>query len=514
MGRLDEGGARGECAGLPSLLKEITDSVSSSFGPLLRLSELMFDVGPQMEVDLITAGVWAPIVTALMADAGIRMAIFSPGIASILQANYLALDNFLSTLAKSLLDSTSSDSVNHNVPKSERMYFRPDVTTQTINGAQDRIYTHAKTAEFSKKWNLPIYYQLRFGECCTRLNKALVNAKTGGWVANVFTGKAEKAEELKNTVGFELPFFLELYDILLGLWQSDVILRPLANRFLRGAVQLTGRSLAFIKDGMEGKLLFGADDEGEARPGEGGNNPNTMNLPTRSPYCWGESVQDVAAVAWELAILETMLAHDYISIVVASLSDADSTAAESAELRRLITEVLQDASRQIRPLIHMAWNDVIVNILTKRCSGPLAAVKGVAATYRMTNRPPPTQASPFVATILRPMSEFCAEFENRTPAHLGDEWKLAIIGQVTERYAAAIEELITTVQRTEVALHRRTRRAASGGISDGDKVKLQLYLDFQEFCNHITNLQVDPSSVPALEKLRDLTAEGGQLQKR
>jgi hypothetical protein len=88
MGRLDEGGSRGECAGLLSLLDDMAVSVQSAFGPVLCLAESMFDVGGvRMDVDLLTCGVWVPIATALICDAGIKMAIFSPGIASILQAN-------------------------------------------------------------------------------------------------------------------------------------------------------------------------------------------------------------------------------------------------------------------------------------------------------------------------------------------------------------------------------------------------------------------------------------------
>ena len=116
MGRLDEGGSRGECAGLPSLMDDIADSITKAFGPVLRLVESMFHTdatsagssNTRMGVDLVTAGVWVPISTALMADAGIKMAIFSPGIASILQSNYLALDKFLAGLASRLLAATEN----------------------------------------------------------------------------------------------------------------------------------------------------------------------------------------------------------------------------------------------------------------------------------------------------------------------------------------------------------------------------------------------------------------------
>jgi hypothetical protein len=43
-----------------------------------------------MEVDLVVSGVWVPVATALMADPGIKTAIFSPGIANILQVRHFS----------------------------------------------------------------------------------------------------------------------------------------------------------------------------------------------------------------------------------------------------------------------------------------------------------------------------------------------------------------------------------------------------------------------------------------
>jgi phosphoenolpyruvate carboxylase len=131
----------------------------------------------------------------------------------------------------------------------------------------------------------------------------------------------------------------------------------------------------------------------------------------------------------------------------------------------------------------------------------------------MTNRPPPTQASPFVGSILRPLKEFDQEFSNRTPDRVGSRWKQQIVVAIADRYAAAVEELIATVQRTEAALQsRRTRRTSAGGMSDGEKVKLQLYLDCLTFSQSVLEVGVDPATVIGLSKLRDLTAEGEQLR--
>jgi hypothetical protein len=163
----------------------------------------------------------------------------------------------------------------------------------------------------------------------------------------------------------------------------------------------------------------------------------------------------------------------------------------------------------------MSWNDVIVNNLTEKCSGPLAAVKGVAATYRMTNRPPPTHASPFVATILRPLKEFDEEFKRKTPPQVGMRWKQMIVTTVAHRYSAAVEELIATVQRTEEALkNRKARRTSIGGMSDGEKVKLQLYLDYKEFAQNVEDVGVNVATVEGVSKLKDLTIAAESLYQR
>mmetsp|Transcript_13511 Transcript_13511/g.31764 ORF Transcript_13511/g.31764 Transcript_13511/m.31764 type:complete len:821 (-) Transcript_13511:438-2900(-) len=513
IGRLDEGGPRGECYGLRSLLDDIVVAVATTFGPVLERAEVMFELGTDLEIDLITDGVWVPIVTALMADAGIKMAIFSPGIASILQSNYTVLDEFLSGLASRLLkhkDINCTREVSIPIEEEssiEKLYFIPTISEKSIRLAQERIYNHTKTAEFSKKWNLPIYYQLRFGDCCTRLNKAIAKTTQDGWAAEVFAGDTMTKSMLKNDVGFELSFFQELYDILLGLWKPDVILRPLTNRFLRGALQLIGRSVTFIDDGIDGKLTF------DGNKGSQNDNDECEILGetiSSKPFSWGKNALDVAAVAWELAILEASLLHDYVSTICEALSSGDTP---NSELRSLVSEVLKEASNQIHPLVHRSWNQVIVKLLIDKCSGVLGAVKGVVATYRMTNRPPPTQASPYVKTILRPLREFIDEVSLQVPEHIGNQWKVAVITDITDRYAVAVEELITTVRRTEVALqNRRTRRVASGGVSDGDKVKLQLFLDFEAFCEDMKEVGVDPSIVEGVSKLKELTKEGGMLK--
>ncbi|KAL7530708.1 hypothetical protein ACHAXR_003637, partial [Thalassiosira sp. AJA248-18] len=548
-GKLDEGGSRGECSGLFFLLDDIANTVKAMYGSILRASEGMFsneiignsgeekddddDEGratpSTMEVDLVTCGVWVPVATALMADPGIKMAIFSPGIANVLQANYSALDTFLSELANSLLSPdpqlesapSEGEKTSPELGDFSHLYYQPNLNSHSIERSHSRLFAHPTTVDYYKRWNLPIYYQLRFAEFCKRLDKALEGVQKEGWQTNVFTGEDMDGKKIQEQLGFELPLFLELYDILLSMWKSHVFLRPLTHRFMRGAVQLVGRVLAFVKEGLDGEIEFGRSSSNSEKRNEdmdeAGLTPSETIVDVPA-YFWNERVEDVAIVTWELTILDTCMTHDYLEVISNTVCPPEKESSQSSELdeiKIIASEVLMDSSRGISPLVSHSWNTLIVDNLSSQCCTPLSAVKGVAATYRMTNRPPPTQASPFVATILRPLKEFDTTYASRTPPQIGDDWKRQVIMTVSDKYSLAVEELIATVKRTEEALKsRKTRRMMAGGMSDGEKVKLQLYLDHREFKSNVEELGVDASGIEGLVKLGGLTEEAESLYQR
>jgi hypothetical protein len=582
IGKLDEGGSRGECAGLELLLQQIIKEVCGIWGDVLRMAESMFawdqvldhtsdddscrdssndvleqETNGMVDIDLITAGVWVPIVTALLTDPVMKVAIFSPGIASIFQRNYLVLDTFLSELAKNLLTLNHQDndvdaataSRDHDVNRFmdgsgaavgmedddkaaiTHLYYQPKIDTQTIQNVQSRLYANPMTLDYSKRWNLPIYYQLRFGEVCSRLEKAIKGVEMHGWHAKVFTGSESTMSSLQDMYGLELPFFVELFDSLDWLWSPDVFLKPLTHRFLRGALQLIGRVVAFVKEGARGEVKFGITEE-EMNEEENERDDKTLddrrnysdsvpNTPTSADvdksYLWCERLQDVAAVSWDISILGKYAVTDYIrtieEVVCSSSNNSDFDVIKTSyEVSELVSEVMTDASKDISPLVNEMWNDIVVTLLTKQCTAPLAAVKGVAATYRMTNRPPPTQASPFVHTILRPLSEFEISISKRVPTQVGLQWKKHIVDTVSEEYSSAVSELMDTVQKTEEALkNRKVRRAVAGGMSDGEKVRLQLYLDQEAFSKFAEEVGVDPTFVLGIQSLISLTKEAENL---
>jgi hypothetical protein len=50
--------------------------------------------------------------------------------------------------------------------------------------------------------------------------------------------------------------------------------------------------------------------------------------------------------------------------------------------------------------------------LSNECKNSLQAVRAVAGKYRMTNKPPPETASPYVKTVLQPLRLFVDKNSN------------------------------------------------------------------------------------------------------
>ena len=564
VARLDEGGPRGECMGLSSLLRDIIATLQTQWGDVLIYMEDMLygldtgsdplhvsnlntveakDIGSLKQkveshttttttttsttndsntiVDLLTMGIWVPLATVLTADSTMKMAIFSPGIAHVLQANYTILDTCISNLASSLLLSSNLSSINHqkdgDVESLHHLYHCPRQLSQScLQKAQHRIQSHGTTLEFYKKFNLPIYYQLRFAEITTRVNTALDRVRREGWKASVYTGTRSVPVS-----DMQLPIFLELQDCLVWLWKVNVYLKPMTHRFIRGVVQILGRFIAFIMDGLDGKMLFGQnmEDSSETNPIDSSSSSSpSQDSSGQGLYSWVDRIDDVASVSCDAHTFKSWIVSDYLQVIQSAVSVTlkpkdESMGGSLNELISLCKEVLVDASQDLELIVTRSWDDVITQALIKKCMAPIAAVKGIAATFRMTNRPPPTLASPFVVTIVRPLKEFNSTYATRVPQCVGSRWKERILSSLAEKYCSSVAELIETVQKTEEALkNRKSRKTAISGLSDGDKVKMQLYLDSQEFLRQVQQLDLDPTySIEGLRVLLSLTEDGKVL---
>jgi hypothetical protein len=125
-------------------------------------------------------------------------------------------------------------------------------------------------------------------------------------------------------------------------------------------------------------------------------------------------------------------------------------------------------------------NRHITTGISRRCMDSLKLVKSITSQYRHTNRHPPTEPSYFVSNIFKPFQQFIQQNENLIEYdHIGT----AVAEAVVTRYTTIIVELLTNLKKTEDSLKKLKRNnkknvsQQSNGMSDEDKIRLQLYLD-------------------------------------
>lgn len=91
------------------------------------------------------------------------------------------------------------------------------------------------------------------------------------------------------------------------------------------------------------------------------------------------------------------------------------------------------------------------------------------------------------------------------------------------RYYTAVSDVLTSVQKTEESLRRlknlreKTGSAQQGnvtvtGMSDDDKIRLQLHVDICAWCDEIEKLGVDRSAVDKLPDLIRLVEETTKIK--
>jgi hypothetical protein len=187
----------------------------------------------------------------------------------------------------------------------------------------------------------------------------------------------------------------------------------------------------------------------------------------------------------------------------------------------------------LKPVLQAAeaiWSRIL-QLVVQDCKRPLAtAVKAIAGKYRMTNKPAPTTASPYVSTILEPLDALLGAKQSPNllvsffleRRNLGSQfavnnieltqWKERVLEEITQLFHEQIVTLLDTVRQMDSALQRRQQQrtkqlagseqastgAGSAAMTDSDKIFLQVKLDVSEYAQMMQRVLGGTDSV-ALE---------------
>ena len=219
---------------------------------------------------------------------------------------------------------------------------------------------------------------------------------------------------------------------------------------------------------------------------------------------WSKDV-GTPAVAWELTVLATVVGNEFMEKCVLLLGEREAGMRETVE--QVIDIIVNDIDEVITGIYDKIGNRIVVT-----CGEKLPGVRAIAATYRMTNREPPTSCSFYVETLLRELREFLTENEGRVPYIVEEgRWVGRVVGRITRAYRESVVELFDMVKGASGSLRKKKGK---GGLEDGEKVELQIWLDvcmFEEKVKEVMGEEKDEGVNEEVRALREVAEPGRAL---
>ncbi|RUP19393.1 hypothetical protein BC936DRAFT_139317, partial [Jimgerdemannia flammicorona] len=429
---------------LAILYGKVVSFVSQRASPLLDITHRVLR-GTGYEI-LVNA-VWVEVAERIARDVP---SIFAPGRAEVFHKNYTVTMSFVNTLES------------HCASQRSLLYMR----------------AHPSYVEFMKRWQLPVYFQLRFKEISTRVEDACV-ASVEFPPVGAGTGAAPDA-----TTQPALAATRAILAAIDQCWSDDVFIYCLSHRFWKLTLQLIKRYKLWLE------TTFGELDElvaGQAQgpAGEAAEAEDEIVL-----------LRQLVVIGFDVEGVVEKVRTKYYGVITPKLPESMQ---DEQSLNDSITSSLTRLTSDHLPDLHRKTT----TILTRRCLDTLKLVRTITSQYHYTNRPPPRDHSPFVPAILRPFVAFVEQNGEYLRERRIVEFATVVAEAVTTRYCAIVQEMLSALKRTEESLKRlKSRRGAQvvgGGekaLSDEDKIRLQCLLDVSKFGSEERRLTVGGSTIP------------------
>ncbi|GLJ13953.1 hypothetical protein SUGI_0223070 [Cryptomeria japonica] len=342
--------------------------------------------------------------------------------------------------------------------------------------------------DFVKQWNLGAYFTLRFQEIANCLESALVTSS----IIPLDNSQNHQDGVLNLTVKQSIV----LLECLHRCWRDDVYIASIADKFLRLTLQLLSRYSMWLSTGLA------ACRKGNTTSGTSGEGALVATL------------EDLIFIRHDIDLLVKEVNGSYLEHVMGLLASCPE------EVLALVRQSILQASQGLINSVPIVL-DVIIEAMVEKSVEVLRQLKGISATYRMTNKPLPVRHSPYVSGALQPLKTF---LEGERAIYLTKETRNQILQsaaeRITARYNELASELVTVARKTESSLQRirqgAQRRGGTGtdsldgNLSNTDKICMQLFLDVQEYGRRLSSIGVVATEIPAYTSLWQCVAPPGR----
>ncbi|KAG6911130.1 hypothetical protein DXG01_003870 [Tephrocybe rancida] len=384
---------------------------------------------------------------------------------------------------------------------------------------------HPTYIAFDQRWQLPVYFQMRWKEIVGALEESLSVTR----IEPVFS---------KDKTSFVTAQTNAVWVAITACWSAEVFIPDLCHRFWRLTLQVCSIKPKEISEAHFFKILSRykiwldqnvLKNDAKNLVAQGSDkNPSSPSqtrastpVQTHDPTSAETMAADDAALRLNVAVMvdiKTLRTHlltlwrEEISMMLPEVPIGDE--AGEANVQEALHHALSNLTHLIAPL-----SSEIVTILTRRCCDALLPVRSIPSQFRaMSNKRTPTEPSYFVASILRPLKLFFGiGVGDGVGLSLEDEYfqpySVEIFDNVVQRYIY----YLTAMKKTEESLRRLKKgkkttfslfgSATAGKDEDGrdeERIRMQMILDVDAFGNDAESLGVVPHNSEAYHALREM----------
>lgn len=374
-------------------------------------------------------------------------------------------------------------------------------STQSIQA----LRAHPSYIAYHKRWQLPVYFQLRWKEIVTKLEDAFTTSQPS---------------LLRDPRSDSQPFFtsqaLMVVHCITTCWSDEVFIPDLGHRFWRLTLQILSRFRTWLDAVASGKPAAGAgavssDKATMGQTGRAGTPAPSDGTSAANVQTEDAALRDCAALVADIKQVERSVKALWASTIKAALPIDDEDEEEPAE--EALTLMLASVSERVPDFANQ-----IIAILTRRCSEGLASVRSIPSHFRaMTQRRDVSEPSHFVVSTLRPLKAF---FETgggeALRADVGAQWSSEVFESVASRYYT---HLVAT-KKTEESLRRLKQPRRNTGFSlfgktqntedgkDDERIQAQIVLDVETLGKDAAGLGVETAKSEAFLRLKESAASG------
>eukprot|EP01102_Stenamoeba_stenopodia_P000504 TRINITY_DN10491_c0_g1_i1.p1 TRINITY_DN10491_c0_g1~~TRINITY_DN10491_c0_g1_i1.p1 ORF type:complete len:777 (-),score=153.84 TRINITY_DN10491_c0_g1_i1:104-2434(-) len=447
--KLEAGGNRGSCGGLPNIYNEIVQFVAKECTILLQLTNKAI-----RGFNFLVNSVWAEATSQLISKVP---TIFAPGMPELFHKNYLITIDFIERM----------ESYCHN--RTELLHFR----------------SHTAYVEFLKRWNLAIYFGIQFQNIAQKVEQALNGEE-----------QAISVDSPAPAYDFALPATKQIWTYIWLCWDSNIFLPPLVDRFLGLSLQIIARYKSWIEFGLQ---LMNPEQQ----------NPTDASAEDKA-RTWATHLTFDHLI---FLLNDSRQLINKINTFYPILQQRGCLAKVNEQVHPLISESCAECAASIEELSQKIIN-LMTQITVKKSIESLQSLRGITATYRMTNKPTPTRPSIYVADILKALNALTSlQAKVSLTKEETQKWNSTILASITEKFVEMSTDLINTITHQSEVLKRVIKKAqtSSSGMSDNDKILLQLYLDVREFGEELKRFGIDTSSFAPYNQLLASVKEGEKI---